>query len=191
MGKYAGDPSAIFALELTSEKRFWLAEPDEPRFSRWSAALSLIDDGSDAGVLVAHGLFLLYRNARWDGRFLDRMDEDSSDMERIASAIVDESGSASDDIFGEGDVFGGDVVIADRIEVLPEFRQHGYSHMLVDSVARELAPDGAIALLPMPPGDQSPGPVSALQRHWAAGGYVERRHGVFTRPTIPALVEDD
>jgi hypothetical protein len=184
MGEYTGDPSAIFALELTSEKRFWLEEPDEPRFSRWSAALSLIDD-SDSGVLVAHGLFLLYRNARWDSRFLDRMDEDSIDMERIASAIVDETGAASDDIFGYGDLFGGDVLIADRIEVPQEFRHRGYSHMLVDSVARELVSGGAIALLPMPPGDQSAEPVAALQKHWAAGGYTERRHGVFTRPSIP------
>lgn len=181
--------STVFALGLASEQEFWPGEPSRARFTTWSGTLSIVDDETDKGIEVAHGIFVLYRDARFDPDFSSSMDEDSADMELIASAISGDDGSADDDLFEDSILFGGDVLIADRIWVLPECRGHGYSHVLVDQVARTLAPEGVIAMLPMPPGDQSAGPVAALQRHWAAGGFREWRQGVFVRPSV--VPEDD
>jgi GNAT superfamily N-acetyltransferase len=180
----------MFALDLASEQRFWKSEMSEPRFTSWTGTLSVVEDETHGCNEAAHGFFVLYRDARFDGNFWDSMDADSADLELIASAISGPGGSADDDLFDDSTLFGGDVLIADRIWVHPEFRGHGYSHVLVDQVARTLAPEGVIALLPMPPGDQTAGPVAALQRHWAAGGFGEWERGVFVRSSRPAGRDD-
>jgi GNAT superfamily N-acetyltransferase len=142
--------------------------------SRWFAELSGYDTSPDDSIALGSASIVLFRDARWDSGFYDRMDEVDADMELIAAAVCDDSGAAADDL-------GGDLIVIDRVSIDPDHRGRRLSHQLVDVAAEALSPEGVIAMLPMPPGDQRPTNVAKLQQHWSSAGFIGRKHGVFVR----------
>lgn len=186
VGAFTEETDLSFDLHLSSTQPTSADLADDLSLSRWSVRLTGYADNPDDGHELAVGIATLIRDARYDARFYDRMDELDADHEIIGAALREESGAASSALFEDfGIDFGGDVLFVDRVSVPQAHRGHGYSHLLVDSAARALAPDGIIALQPMPPGDRSAENVAGLRRHWASGGFVERAFGIYVRASVP------
>ena len=156
--------------------------PDDGGYARWFAELSGYTNSPDDAVTLGSASIVLFRDARWNAGFYDRMDEVDADMGLIAEALRNDSGAAADELFDE---LGGDLIVIDRVSIAPEYRGGHPSHVLVDAAAQALSPEGVIALLPMPPGDQRPGNIAKLQQHWVAAGFVEHRLGVYVRAEVP------
>lgn len=175
---------AALTLEvmLSSTRRVHPGLPNDGGYSTWFAELRGYRTSPDDAITLGSASIVLFRDARWNTGFYDRMDEVDADMEVIAAAVRDDSGAAADDLF---DDLGGDLIVIDRVSIEPEYRGGHLSHLLVDAAAKALSPDGVIALLPMPPGDQQPANVAKLQRHWASAGFVEHRLGVYVRAVVP------
>ncbi|ASD21719.1 hypothetical protein B7495_06100 [Cryobacterium sp. LW097] len=170
-------------MKLSSTRLIHPELPNNGGYSTWFAELRGYDHDPENLIALGSASIVLFRDARWNPGFYDRMDEVDADMELIAAAVRDPSGAAADELFDE---FGGDLIVIDRVSIEPEYRGKGLSHLLVDAAAEALSPDGVIALLPMPPGDERPENVAKLQRHWTDAGFIEHRLGVFVRAAVRA-----
>jgi hypothetical protein len=144
--------NAEFEITLRSTRLVRPELPDDGGYARWTATLGAYETNPDASVDVATALVVLFRDARWNTDFYNRMDEQDSDMEIIASAIAGRDGAASEKLFDLMGVDGGDVIVIDRVGVPEEYRGARLSHMLVDAIAQALSPEGVVVLLPMPAG---------------------------------------
>jgi GNAT superfamily N-acetyltransferase len=180
---------ANFEVEVSSIRDAYADSSDRENYSTWTATLFGYDSDRDAGVRVGVANLVLFRDARWDTNFYDRMDEVDTDMEQIASALHGPDWAADEDLFELlGVELCGDLVIVDRVGIESEYRGQQLSHLLVNAAAQALSPDGVIALLPMPAGPQKPENIAGLQRHWAGAGFNEFRDGVYVRPASPSGV---
>jgi len=168
-------------LKLVSTRPVYPELPDNGGYSTWFAELVGYGTNPEDEVALGSASIVLFRDARWNTGFYDRMDEVDTDMEVIAAAVRDESGAADDELFDE---LGDDLIVIDRVSIESEYRGGHLSHLLVDAAARALSPEGVIALLPMAPGDQRPDNVAKLQRHWVRAGFVEHRLGVYVRAAV-------
>lgn len=174
-----------YRLQLTSYRDVPLEIPDDG-YSTWTATLTRYQDDPEHFDTVGVAWVVLFRDARWDARFYERMDEVDTDMELIAGALCVNARAASEDLFESLEAEGGDLVIIDRVGIEKPFRGKGLAFMLVDAAARALSPEGVIALLPMPAGkEKSTKAIAKLQSHWAAAGFIEHKHGVFVRASVP------
>jgi hypothetical protein len=180
--------TAEFEITLQSTRLVRPELPDNGGYARWTATLGAYETDPDASVDVGTAFVVLFRDARWNTGFYDRMDEEDADMEIIASAIVGRNGAASEELFDSMGVEGGDVIVIDRVGIPEEYRGARLSHMLVDATAQALSPEGVVVLLPMPAGAQKPANIAGLQRHWERAGFREHRNGVYVRAALPATV---
>jgi GNAT superfamily N-acetyltransferase len=174
-----------FQLRLESTRSIHPELPDNGGYARWTATLDAYEGTPDHAIELGSAWVVLFRDARWNTRFYDRMDEVDTDMEQIASAVYDGSGAAAEELFESLGAEGGDLIIIDRVGIHPEYRGQHFSHMLVDAVAQALSPEAVIVLLPMPAGPQEPANVAGLQKHWSRAGFLEFRNGVYARSAVP------
>ncbi|MDB5243963.1 MAG: hypothetical protein JWP57_4589 [Spirosoma sp.] len=173
----------ILTIEVQSRQPVEPELPFNGGYSEWSAELvatgaALQEDRVGVAMIV------LCRDARWNPNFWDRLDEVSTDMEIIASALSANASQPDDALFGE-DVFLGDVLIFDRIAIEPAWRGNQLSHVLVDAAARAIAPAALLALQPMPPREQNQLTIGRLQKHWEAAGFRPYRNGVYVKSSEP------
>lgn len=177
------DLDFIFLIKVSSYREVHTGLPDDGGYAQWFATLLGYVETPDDAVELGTATMVLFRNARWNPNFWDRMDEENADMEILASAVS--GGSAADEeLFERFDSDGGDILFFDRVSIASEYRGHDYSHVLVNAAAQALVPESVIALQPMPQGRQLPEDIERLQNHWVKMGFEPYRAGVYVRAAV-------
>jgi GNAT superfamily N-acetyltransferase len=184
------DPSGII-LTYHHEHPWWYT-PDDATES-WHVSADICGDSGAPEIHVGDiEIVVVDRDETRDPFSL--LDGESGDLGHIASTVFIPGSSDLDPELDEQlEVFGGRVLILDRVQLTPPWRGFGLGVMLAGTAIRKLSADAGFAACYPAPLDDDPDPaeeqtpegqaarrkaIAALGRTWARLGFEHFRDGV-------------
>ena len=184
------DPSGII-LTYHHEHPWWYTADDAPE--RWHVSADICDDSGHPEIHVGDiDIVMVDLDETRDPFSL--LDGESGDLGHIASTVFRPGTSDLDpDLDEQLEVFGGRLLILDRVRLTPQWRGFGLGVMLAGTAIKKLSADARFAACYPAPLDDDPDPaaeqtpegqaarrkaITALGRTWARLGFEHFRDGV-------------
>ena len=117
----------------------------------WHASIRELSDDDDSPLLGE--VFAIVIPEASGGHLYDTLDALSGDLALIASVLIDDAGSLSEDVideFGSNNVFGDTLLVIDRVEFVPGARKRDLLRIVLDELVTVTCCVRLVALLPGP-----------------------------------------
>lgn len=159
-------------------------EPDvdggEPHIALWSVTANVVEHDEDESWETPIGTMAIAQASVWQRGLLDAFDALGGDLFTIAEKVLDPRRDDIDERLE--DMIEGtspQMLILDRVELVPEWRGHGLGPFLAGLAIERLTPHGSfVATIPAPPLGELDGAarqqvIQKLCRTWGSLGFEQ------------------